>query len=39
MSKDMYDNLASIYEVNNLNEIITLKDQLKDMKINKGENV
>jgi len=35
----MYDNLASIYEVNNLNEIITLKDQLKDMKINKGENV
>jgi len=36
-SKDMYDKLAGMNEVNNLNEIISLKDQLKDMKMNKGE--
>lgn len=28
-----------MYEVNNLNEIISLKYQLKDMKMNKGESV
>ena len=36
-SKDMYDKIADMYEINNLNEIITLKDQLKEMKMNKGE--
>lgn len=38
-SKDMYDKLVGMYEVSNLNEIIPLKDQLKDMKMNKGESV
>jgi len=33
----MYDKLVGMYEVNNLNEIITLKDQLKDMKMNTRE--
>ena len=33
----MYDNLVGMYEVNNLNEIISLKNQLKYMKMNKGE--
>ena len=35
----MYDKIAGMYEVNNLNEIISLKHQLKDMKMNKGESV
>ena len=34
-SKDMYDKVASMSEVNNLNEIISLKDKLKDMNMNK----
>ena len=34
--KEMYDKLAGMYEVTNLNEIISLKDQLKDIKMNKG---
>ena len=36
-SKEMYDNIVGMYEVNNLNEIISLKDQLKDTKMKKGE--
>ena len=36
-SKDMYDKIDDMYEINNLNEIITLKDQLKESKMNKGE--
>ena len=35
--KDMYDKIVGMYEVNNLNEIITLKYQLKEMKMNLGE--
>ena len=35
-SKDMYDKIVNMYEINNLNEIVTLKYQLKDTKINKG---
>ena len=35
----MYDKIAYIYEVSNLNEIISLKYQLKDTKMNKGEYV
>ena len=35
--KDMYDNIDDMYELNNLNEIISLKDQLKDMKMKKRE--
>jgi len=35
----MYDKIVGIYEVNNLHEIISLKDQLKDMKMNKRESV
>jgi len=38
-SKDMYDKIVGMYEVNNLIEIISLKDQLKDMKMNKGESM
>lgn len=34
-SKDMYYKIVGMYEVNNLNEIISLKDQLKDTKMNK----
>ena len=33
----MYDKLDDMYEVNNLNEIISLKYQHKDTKKNKGE--
>lgn len=36
-SKDIYDKIVNLYEVNKLNEIISLKGQLKDMKMNKGE--
>ena len=35
--KDMYDNISDMYEISNLNDIITLKDQLKEMNMNKGE--
>jgi len=38
-SKDMYDKINDMYEVNNLNEIIFLKDQLKDMMMKKEEYV
>jgi len=38
-SKEMYDKVDGMYEVNNLNIIITLKDQLKDTKMKKGESV
>eukprot|EP00253_Pinus_taeda_P023604 PITA_23604 len=38
-SKDMYDKVADMFEINNLNEILTLKDQLKDTKMNKGESI
>lgn len=36
-SKDSYDKLVRIYEVNYLNHILSLKDQFKEMKMNKGE--
>ena len=36
-SKDMYDKIVGIYEVNNLNEITSFKYQLKDTKMNKGD--
>ena len=35
----MYDNIDDMYEFNNLNEIISVKDQFKDMKMNKGVSV
>jgi len=35
----MYDKLVGMYDVNNLNEMISFKDQLKDMKKNKGESM
>lgn len=38
-SKDMYDKIIGMYEVNILKEIISLKDKLKDTKMNKGESV
>ena len=34
-SKDTYDNIASMYEVKNLNEITSLKDQLKPTNMKK----
>lgn len=36
-SKEMYDKLVRMFEVNNLNHILSLKNQLKDIKMNKGE--
>lgn len=36
-SKDIYDKLVGTYEVNNLNHILYLKNQLKEMNMNKGE--
>ena len=33
----MYEKIADMYEIKNLNEIITLKDQLNEAKMNKGE--
>jgi len=38
-SKDMYDKIVGMYEINNLNEIISLKDKIKDMNMNKRESV
>lgn len=35
-SKGMYDKISDMYEIKNLNEIITLKYQLKETKMNKG---
>lgn len=35
-SKDVYDKLVGMYEVNNSNHIPSLKNQLKDIKMNKG---
>ena len=36
-SKGIYDKLVGMYEVNNLNHILSMKNQLKDIKMNKGE--
>ena len=38
-SKDVYNKIVGMYEVNNLNETISFKYQLKDTKMNKGESV
>lgn len=37
--KEMYDKLIGMYQVNNLSQILALKNQLKDVKINKGESI
>lgn len=34
--EDMYDKIADMYEIKNLNEMITLKDQLKETNVNNG---
>jgi len=39
MYKNTYHKLANIYEINNLNEIISLKYQVKDTKMNKGDSM
>lgn len=36
-SKDIYNKLVGMYEVNNLNHILSLKKQIKDINMNKGE--
>ena len=33
----MYEKINIMYEINNLNEIVTLKYQLKETKMSKGE--
>ena len=38
-SKDIYDKLVGMYELKNLNHILSLKNKLKDMKMNKEEYV
>ncbi len=35
----MYDKLIGMYQVNNLSQILALKNQLKDIKMNKGETI
>jgi len=35
-SNDIYDRMVWMYEVNNLNHILSLKNQLKYIKMNKG---
>ena len=35
----MYDKLIGMYQVNNLSQILALKNQLKDVKMNKGETI
>lgn len=35
-SKEMYDNIVNMYEVNNLSHIRELKNQLKESKFHKG---
>jgi len=34
-SKEMYDKMIGMYEVNNLSQILSFKNQLKDMMMNK----
>jgi len=36
---EMYDKLIGMHEVNKLIHIITLKNQLRDVKMNKGETI
>lgn len=38
-SKHMYDKVVGMLEINDLNEILALKDQLKDTKMNKRESI
>ena len=38
-SKKMYDKLVGILKVNNENQILFLKNQLKDIKMDKGESI
>lgn len=38
-SKDMYNMLIGMYEVNNLNHIISFKIQLRDIKMTKQESI
>lgn len=37
--KEMYDRMVGMYEVKNLNHILSLKNQFKDIKMKKGETV
>jgi len=38
-SKHVYDKLVGMYEVNNLNLIPSLKNKLKELKMNRGKSV
>lgn len=38
-SKDIYDKLVGMYEVNNFNHVLSLKNQNKDIKMKKGDTV
>ena len=38
-SKEMYDKLNGKNQVNNLSQVLTLKNQLKDIKMNRGETI
>ena len=37
--KDMYDKLIGMLKVNNANQILLLKNKLKDIKMDKGESI
>ncbi len=38
-AKELYDKLIDMFAISNLNQIIALKNQLKDIKMNKGETI
>ena len=38
-SKEMYDKLIGMFKVNNANQILFLKNKLKDIKMDRGESI
>ena len=38
-SKEMYDKMIGMFKVNNANQILFLKNKLKDIKMDKGESI
>ena len=38
-SKEMYDKLVGMFKVNNANQVLFLKNKLKDIKMDEGESI
>ena len=38
-SKEMYDKLVGMFKVNNVNQVLFLKNKLKDIKMDRGESI